>query len=354
MTSTDAFLTPCVSGGHARWSWKTSPACFRCAAINYAALAEEELAAEGYRVGYAQLNAVWYGVPQFRERLFFIGIREDLGIRPAAPLGTHRVKLPEGYRRPLLSRRGRFRSGPSGSGLRVSSRFEFSPDAEPAVTVREALDDLPAISEHLEGNSLPRGDFRRMVAYRHAPQSAFSQLMRAWPGLPFLMAFRTTSLAARRGIMRRFGGCGLATAIRRRLLSPDADGNEEVERLKKLGEAPEPDTTEWRQLEERFIPPYPLGSFEDRWRKLIPDQPSWTVPAHLARRLVLAHPPRQRAGADDLGPRGGPPPVVPRRVPLRREHGRLLPPDRQRGAAAAGAGRSPGRLLLGFWVSRQP
>ncbi|MEZ4294647.1 MAG: DNA cytosine methyltransferase [Polyangiaceae bacterium] len=33
-----------------------------------------ELASCGYRVGYALLNAVWYGVPQFRERLFFIGL----------------------------------------------------------------------------------------------------------------------------------------------------------------------------------------------------------------------------------------------------------------------------------------
>ena len=41
-----------------------------------------DLADSGYRVGYAVLNAVWYGVPQFRERLFFIGIRDDLGCSP--------------------------------------------------------------------------------------------------------------------------------------------------------------------------------------------------------------------------------------------------------------------------------
>ena len=37
-----------------------------------------DLNESGYRVGYAVLNAVWYGVPQFRERLFFVGIRHDL------------------------------------------------------------------------------------------------------------------------------------------------------------------------------------------------------------------------------------------------------------------------------------
>src|SRR5262249_12834227 len=58
---------------------------------------------------------------------------------------------------------------------------------------------------------------------------------------------------------------------------------EEVERLRKAETAPEPGTPEWADLEARFVPPYPLDTFEDKWRKLFPDQPSWTGPAHLAR-----------------------------------------------------------------------
>ena len=31
------------------------------------------------------------------------------------------------------------------------------------------------------------------------------------------------------------------------------------------------------------MPPYPESIFVDKWRKLVPDQPSWTVPAHLSK-----------------------------------------------------------------------
>ena len=67
---------------------------------NIADDAAADLAARGYQVGYAVLNAVWYGVPQFRERLFFIGIRDDLDVIPIMPPATHIAALPSGYFRP--------------------------------------------------------------------------------------------------------------------------------------------------------------------------------------------------------------------------------------------------------------
>lgn len=39
----------------------------------------------GYRVSARLLNAKWYGVPQSRERLIFIGVRENLEIKPSHP-----------------------------------------------------------------------------------------------------------------------------------------------------------------------------------------------------------------------------------------------------------------------------
>ena len=41
----------------------------------------------GYRVKARLLNAMFYGVPQSRERMIFIGVREDLGIEPSHPAG---------------------------------------------------------------------------------------------------------------------------------------------------------------------------------------------------------------------------------------------------------------------------
>jgi DNA (cytosine-5)-methyltransferase 1 len=46
------------------------------------------LRACGYRVKARVLNAKWYGVPQSRERVIFIGFREDLGIDPTHPEPT--------------------------------------------------------------------------------------------------------------------------------------------------------------------------------------------------------------------------------------------------------------------------
>lgn len=44
-----------------------------------------ELKASGYRVSARLLNAMYFHVPQSRERMIFIGVREDLGIEPSYP-----------------------------------------------------------------------------------------------------------------------------------------------------------------------------------------------------------------------------------------------------------------------------
>ena len=49
-----------------------------------------ELKASGYVVSARLLNAMWFGVPQSRERMIFIGVREDLGIAPSHPKAENR------------------------------------------------------------------------------------------------------------------------------------------------------------------------------------------------------------------------------------------------------------------------
>ena len=99
---------------------------------NVADAVAADLAACGYRVGYALLNAVWYGVPQFRERLFFIGIREDLKLAPSMPETTHHVELPVGYLRPAQAMQ-HFELEVRTTGARL-----------PATSVSDALDDRPS------------------------------------------------------------------------------------------------------------------------------------------------------------------------------------------------------------------
>lgn len=44
-----------------------------------------ELKASGYKVSARLLNAMYFNVPQSRERMIFVGVREDLGIEPSHP-----------------------------------------------------------------------------------------------------------------------------------------------------------------------------------------------------------------------------------------------------------------------------
>lgn len=50
-----------------------------------------ELKASGYQVSVRLLNAAYYGVPQRRERVIFIGVRSDLGVAPSHPLGCNNM-----------------------------------------------------------------------------------------------------------------------------------------------------------------------------------------------------------------------------------------------------------------------
>ena len=49
-----------------------------------------ELKASGYVVSARLLNAMWFGVPQSRQRMIFIGVREDLEIAPSHPKAESR------------------------------------------------------------------------------------------------------------------------------------------------------------------------------------------------------------------------------------------------------------------------
>ena len=54
-------------------------------AKGYFKLILAELKAAGYQVEARLLDAQWLGVPQMRQRIIFIGVRNDLGLKPAFP-----------------------------------------------------------------------------------------------------------------------------------------------------------------------------------------------------------------------------------------------------------------------------
>ena len=62
-----------------------------------------ELKASGYVVSARLLNAMWFGVPQSRQRVIFIGVREDLEIEPSHPKAEYR---PVTLKRAIADKRG--------------------------------------------------------------------------------------------------------------------------------------------------------------------------------------------------------------------------------------------------------
>jgi DNA (cytosine-5)-methyltransferase 1 len=250
---------------------------------NYAETVLDELAGLGYRAGYALLNAAWYGVPQFRERVFFMGIRADLGKSPLAPPITHLPESLEGYRRP---RRDRALLLPLDE-LFVLTEGELSvpssPHTYPAVTVSQALDDLPVLLDHLQNPSAQSDSSRQAVPYPGEPHSDYARLMRSWPG------FATQSSIANHWIRRTPRDYETFRRMQHGDRYPEAFQiaeslfQEELSRLDQRGEAPLPDSEAWNRLRTQYVPPYDNEIFHEKWGKLFPERPSWTVPAHLAK-----------------------------------------------------------------------
>jgi DNA-cytosine methyltransferase len=118
------FLLENVQGIH--WTLKDEKEAKQPSVLEHV---ERRMAAAGYRVFVKLLDAVWYGVPQYRSRFFVLGIHEDLGYsrEDFEPWGP----FPQPSHGPL---------GP-----------------QPYVTVRQAIADLPEI---------PNGHMTEEAPYR--------------------------------------------------------------------------------------------------------------------------------------------------------------------------------------------
>lgn len=236
--------------------------------VDHATRIAREAATLGYNVRYFLLNAAFYGVPQNRWRLFFVGLRRDLGSL-AIPAPPPRRHLTDGE--PLQM------SGlPDDDWYLKGRRIPGIKDPAPSVTVGDALRDLPRLKQHLEGG-VPAGGRQQ---YRHSPRAAYARLMRAWPGLP--PTGDTVTGNWYRSNDRDYGTFA-AMAQGDRYPEALAHANRRFqEHLIGLGShAPEPRSPAYEELEASFVPPYRNDAFDDKWRKLVLNRPSWTVTAHL-------------------------------------------------------------------------
>ncbi len=138
----------------------------------------------GYRCAYTLLNAANYGVPQMRERFFLIGLHRAVGGRPGFPAPTCFVDFPDGYQ----GARDVALKHTDLNGL--FSRFVQTPppsalnrDNHPAITISDAIGDLPAITGHLTGE-ITRGGRRLDEGVQlnlSFPRSRYIETLQSWP-----------------------------------------------------------------------------------------------------------------------------------------------------------------------------
>jgi DNA (cytosine-5)-methyltransferase 1 len=237
----------------------------------------ETLELLGYQAGYTLLNAAYYGVPQMRERLFLVGIDRSLGIQPSFPDPTHAAQLPPGYEG---LRTFALRHLPAASRFRpIPQPAEGLPQA---VSVREALADLPYISDHLRDPATMR--CRRIadeLPYRNwSGLSDYARLMREWPGFEThdFVTGNVVRLTPRDfPIFRRMQpGDDYPHALR---IAEELF----AERLSAEPFPPRPGSRAWNELRRLFVPPYDPGKFPNKWWKLEPALPSRTLTAHMGK-----------------------------------------------------------------------
>ena len=191
----EAFLNDPRAGLHERWvAWvreleplavlvENVPDALNAGGRNIAEEIALDLDELGFSTSYTLLNAVHYGVPQTRERMFLIGLRRELETAPVFPRPTNAHDVPRGYEqiRQATSR-----------ALRCDdlfgARYWQQPPALPrglgaAVTVKQAIGDLPPITGLRDG-TLPSGPrrFDTACGYRRGRPSAYARDMRSWPG----------------------------------------------------------------------------------------------------------------------------------------------------------------------------
>jgi DNA (cytosine-5)-methyltransferase 1 len=241
----------------------------------------ETLESAGYLTGYTLLNAAYYGVPQFRERLFIIAFASTLGVAPKFPEPTHFVKLPRGYEG---SRHVALKHVDRESG-RFHQIHAPPPSLKPAVSAREALADLPRITEHAtDPKVIRKRKLTDVLAYREDRRdhvSEYARTMRSWGRFETgtgadghlvrltprdFPIFAALEYGAEYPQAYRLAEQMFSDALARNRLSQSSKNS-----------------AAYRTLRSQIVPPYDPEKFPNKWWKLDPTKPSRTLTAHIGK-----------------------------------------------------------------------
>lgn len=246
----------------------------------------ETLEALGYTCGYTMLNAVHYGVPEMRERMFLIAYRKEISDEVSFPAPTHFHELPRGYHG---SRSVALKTIKAKDLFNEDHYYQEAPkpinERKPAVTAEEAINDLPTLTGHLRGE-LKRGArrFTDVMPYDASKeQSAYADMMKSWPEFANNIGIKDHQI---RFLPRDYP---LFERMNHGDQYPEAFEHaqnmfeEALVKLSSTGKGLRKGSKAYQELNKKIVPPYDPGKFPNKWRKMEPDAPARTLLAHLGK-----------------------------------------------------------------------
>jgi DNA (cytosine-5)-methyltransferase 1 len=243
----------------------------------------------GYTCRYTLLNAVHYGVPQMRERMFLVAFAKEIDAKNFFPAPTHFYELPRGYEgsrqvalKTLNSNLLSLFSNHSSSFIKVQNSDN---SLRTAVTAREAMDDLPAITLHIEGK-LKRGAryLDTMIPYpTNKKLSDYAYRMRTWKDFENsegLVDHVIRYLPRDYNIFERMKPGDQYPEAHKLAV---AMFHERITALRSTGNSIIDGSKEFHKFYSSIVPPYDPAKFPNKWRKMESDCPARTLMAHLGK-----------------------------------------------------------------------
>lgn len=247
----------------------------------------EVLESKGYICRYTLLNAAFYGVPQMRERMILIAYRSELSDEVTFPEPTHFIDLPPGYEGTRSVALKFLNSKISNNAHRYIQAPKAASSLPPAVTAEDALGDLPVIDARklLKSGALRRGARRFDVPtpYDKEPHTAYAKLMRTWPGFEAPSALLDHVIRYLPRDYPLFARMNPGDQYPQAYEHAMEMFEEHLALLAKQGMKIEPGSQQYEEIKASIVPPYDVGKFPNKWRKIWRDQPARTLLAHLGK-----------------------------------------------------------------------
>lgn len=247
----------------------------------------EVLESKGYVCRYTLLNAAFYGVPQMRERMILIAYHRDVADTVTFPEPTHWIDLPPGYEGTRSVALKFLDSEIADDAHSYVPAPKASRSLPPAVTAEDALGDLPPIDARklLKSGELRRGArrFDAPMPYGKAPHSSFARLMRSWPGFEAPEALTDHVIRYLPRDYPLFARMNPGDQYPQAYEHAMEMFEQHLALLDRQGVVVRTGSKQYEDIKASIVPPYDVGKFPNKWRKMWRDQPARTLMAHLGK-----------------------------------------------------------------------